>query len=547
MIGKWARLALLCLVCLAMPGSSVHVLAVTSSENGPAIASGVLSRLWQADFRDGWSNVVMLDDVLVLTHGEHVEGRDAATGRTLWAFSTSDIDGYTAPEDRLETVGDLIVAVAPHRDPRGDSLLVFNGRTGAILWDLATGIYGTEMPPPYFSFLGVGRSRAVIHIPDLRVLRGLDIVDGQRRWDSPLPSGCHSQSGDADEWVTAILMTCGGRAHLRVLETSTGMVLWERKAFPLSNPLVTVAGGAVSLASDHAFVVYDIDGRRLYEHIAERTCECWLAATRTGLLILRSEPDLDDFVAEAVDRRNGRVIPMDGERDTFLNAWVIDGRIYGLRRLGDMLQGVVIVAIDPATGGQRPIAALPRYAAVADMNRHTLLIDPGIDADRTSLAAYTITAPRAVGPGTASQAGVVPGNWPDACALVPPAALKAEFPRARYTAVPRPAPPELNVRTPVGCDLIPQDAKYPILTLSVLWMGATADEAENIFRTVMRDFRVSVEEAVTLRSGARLYVDEVDATLIQAGRTVVRLDGTRSRDIAERLAHQVTHTLRATT
>jgi len=544
MIGRWTRIALVCLVCFAVPGSSVHVLAVTPTGKGPVIASGILSRRWQADFPDGWSNVRLLEDVVVVTHGERLEGRDLTTGNTLWAFSMSDIHGYTAPEGRLEVTGDLVVAVAPRGELQGDSILVFKGRTGTVLWDLGTGLRRTDMPAPYFNFLGIGRSRAVIYLPGLRVLRGLDIIDGQQRWDSPLPSGCRSLSGDADESVAAVLLGCAGRTRLRALDPSTGRVLWDREVFPLNDPLITVSGGAVGLLSDHAFTVYDIDGRRLYEHIAGLRCGCMLAAIDTGLVILREEPYTSDFVVEAVDRRSGRVVRVDGGQRAFKSAWVVDGRIYGMRQLGDLLQGVAIVAIDPATGGQRPIVALPGYMSVVGINRHTLLVDPGIGSDEAPLTAYTIVAPRGADPGAVSRGGVAADDWPNACALLPPTALRAEFPEANYTAVPRPAPPELNLRAPVGCDLVPRDTRHPILTLSVLWVSGSADEAENIFKTTMTSLTRGLRNATTLRSGVRLYVDEMDATLIRVDRIVVRLDGTRDQGVAERLAHQVARTLR---
>ncbi|GGM62338.1 hypothetical protein GCM10010106_05460 [Thermopolyspora flexuosa] len=548
MIGKWTRLVLSCLVFLAIPGAAAGSHVIIPAEKGPPVSSGVLTRLWREDFPDVWSDALLLDDVLVVAHGSRVEGRDPATGRTLWAFGTPGVAAPSAPKRRLKAAGDLVVGVATHWEPESDSLVVFNGRTGVILWDLATGGRGPDAPVPPYRFLGAGNGRVVLHLPGLRLLRGLDVTDGRRRWESPLPPGCQGRSADADERVVAVLLACGDQARLRVLEPATGRVMWEREVFPLGEPSVTVRGGTVGLAGNHVLTVYDGEGRRLYEGLLDWNCDCALTVSDTALLVLRNDPETAATVADAVDRRTGRVVRLAGGWNTFRNGWVVGERIYATRRLGDLLHGNLLVEVDPESGGQRPVVALPDHLFMVAMNRHILLVEPRITnpEHNRSLAAYRVTPGGTAGPGTALPAGVAPGDWPEACALIPPAALRTEVPGARYTAVPRPAPRELGVRAPAGCDLIPQDTRHPILSVSVLWVAGTEDEAEDVFRTAMANLRVEDDKAVTLRSGVRLYTDrDVDTAIVRVERIVLRVDGTLGRGLVERLARQAARTLRA--
>ncbi|MFF4623052.1 outer membrane protein assembly factor BamB family protein [Nonomuraea jabiensis] len=550
---SWVWHALLCLACLAILAPPAPRFPV--ERWGPAVPAGVRSLLWQAHFRDGWPGVLFLEDVLVLTHGEQVEARNAVTGQTLWSFSTSGVGGYTPPEESLEATGDYVVAVAPRADedddetPRGDSLLAFNGRTGTILWNLTSGFYGSDLPDSYFTYIGAGGERVLIRIPSVGVVRALDAVDGQPRWESTVSPGCHVESGDADESVAAFLMNCAGHFRLRVLGVSTGRFLWEREVFPLGAPLITVADRAIGVESDNAFTVYDADGRRLYEHIAGETCVCSWAATAEGLMIVRQDDVSKSMVADAVDRRSRRVTPIRGEAGEFETVEAVDGRIYGKRRLGAALQGSVIVMVDPVTAKQTPVATVPSYENVIGISRYALLVAPDADDDdRTSLLAYRTVPPPATDPGLTARGGVERRSWPDACSLVPPSALAAEFAKARYRPLPRPGPPELGLNTPTGCDLVPGDATHPVLTLSVLWVSATTAEAETILKATVAQFGESDFSRISSpEPWMRLYVDRAmtDAVVMRVGGTLVRMDGAGDRDVAVRLARAMAGGLRA--
>ncbi|MFI7125761.1 PQQ-binding-like beta-propeller repeat protein [Nonomuraea sp. NPDC050153] len=548
---SWVWHALLCLACLAILAPAPPApprFPVT--RQGPAITAGIRSLLWQAHFRGDWPGVLFLGDVLVLTHGEQVEGRNAVTGQRLWSFGTSDAGGYTPPEESLEATGDYVVAAARRadEDPRGNSLLAFNGRTGAILWNLASGSYGSGMPDPFFSYLGVGGGRVLIEIPSIGVVRALDAVNGQQRWESAASPGCHVESGDADESVAAFLMNCGGHARLRVLEVSTGRHLWEQEVFPSGIPLITVSGRAIGVESGNAFTVYDADGRRLYEHMAEETCPCWFAAAAEGLLVVRQDDVSKSRVADAVDRRSRRVTPIHGEAGEFDTVELVDGRIYGIRRLAATLEGSVIVAVDPATGKQTPVATIPVYEDVIGISRYALLTAPGSDEDAKPLLAYRTVPPPVTDPGLTARGGVERRSWPDTCSLVPPAALAAEFPKVRYRSLPRPGPPELGLSTPTGCDLVPADAEHPVLTLSVLWVGATAGEAETILEAIAAKYGEGDSSRISSpEPWMRLFVesDLADAVIIRVGGTLVRMDGAGDREVAVRLARAAADGLRA--
>ncbi|MFI9845289.1 PQQ-binding-like beta-propeller repeat protein [Nonomuraea sp. NPDC051941] len=548
---SWVWHALLCLLCLAILAPPAPRFPV--EPRGPAIPSGVRSLLWQADFVGYWPGALFLDDVLVLTHDDQVEGRNAATGQILWSFSKSD-SGVPMPTDKtLEATGDYVVSVATRDDedgevvPSGDSLLAFNGRTGAILWNLTSGFYGSDLPDPYFTYLGTGGQRVLIHIPSVDVVRALDAVDGQPRWESAVSPGCHLASGSADESVAAFLMNCAGHSRLRALEVSTGRLLWEREVFPSGTPLISVFGRAIGVESDNAFTVYDADGRLLYEHLAGETCSCSWVATAEGLLVVRQDDVSKSVVADAVDRRSRRVTPIHGEAGEFETVAAVDGRIYGTRRLA-ALQRSVIVAVDPVTGKQTPVATNPIYEEVIGISRYALLVAPETDKDMKPVLAYKTVPPPVTDPGLTARGGVERRRWPDACSLVPASALAAEFPKARYRPLPRPGPPELGLNTPTGCDLVPDDAKHPVLTLSVLWVSATAGEAETTLEAIVVRFGEDDFSGISSpEPGVRLYVNSsmTDAAVVRVGGALVRMDGAGDRDVTMRLARAVAGSLRA--
>ncbi|MBE1587926.1 PQQ-binding-like beta-propeller repeat protein [Nonomuraea angiospora] len=549
---SWVWHALLCLAFLAILAPPAPRFPV--ERPGPAIPAGTRSLLWQAHFRGDWPGALFLDDVLVLTHGERVEGRNAVTGQILWSFSASDIGVHLPPDESLEATGDYVVAVAQRDDEDsevvspGAGLLAFNGRTGTVLWNLTSGFYGSEMPDPYFTYLGSGGERVLIEIPSAGVVRALDAVDGQPRWESTISPGCHVESGNADESVAAYLMNCAGHFRLRVLGVSTGRFLWEREVFPSGTPVIGISGRAIGVESDNAFTVYDTDGRRLYEHTAGETCVCLWAATAEGLVVVRQDDVSKSMVADAVDRRSRRVTPIRGEAGEFETVEAVDGRIYGRRRLGATLQGSAIVTVDPATAKQTPVVTFPIYEDVIGISRYALLLAPDSNEDTKSLLAYRTVAPPMTDPGRTARGGVETRAWPDTCSLIPPSALAAEFPKARYRPLPLPGPPGLGLSTPIGCDLVPGDAKHPVLTISVLWVGATAGEAETILQTIAAEWdekdpsRISSPEP-----WMRLYVSTymTDETVVRVGGALVRMDGAGNRDVAVRLARALAGSLRA--
>ncbi|MEU4511438.1 PQQ-binding-like beta-propeller repeat protein [Nonomuraea wenchangensis] len=548
------RHALLCLVCLALlapapltPGPAPGQAA------GAGLPAGVRSELWRVRFRDDWSSTVLVDDVLVVSHDDRFEGRDAATGHVSWTLDASKIDGYTPPEDRLEAVGDQVVAVAPHEtpdeseDPRGDDLLVFDGRTGTVLWNLTSGFYGFDLPRPYLTYLGAGKGRVLIHLPTLGLVRALDIVTGRRLWETAMPSGCAGGPGDADERVVALLVTCGRRTRLDALDPGSGRLMWSRQVLPLGTPLVRVSGGTVGLESDASFTVYDTGGRLLYEHVAERPCGCELVATATAVLIAWSANFTDFYspVWEAVDRADGSVTRLSGQAGDLEQVTLVNGRPYGVRRLGRDLLGSVVVTIDPANGRQTPVTGFPVFQDVIDINEHLVIVDDTSAEDDALLVAYrTVPAP-AGDPGAGARDGVGRERWPDACALLLPAALKAGLRGARYRSVAHPAPPGLGLTTPTGCDLLPLDGEQPVLALGVLWVGRTPAEAETVLRAGAS--LLNMKRTIVPGTDEHVYVahQTADLVLLRAGDTVIRLDGAGDRTAALRLAAGVASTIKA--
>lgn len=521
---------------------------IPQSAAGPEITSGLPSVLWQADF--GRPGTLFLHDTLILTHGKQIEARNAISGRRLWAFSTSDLQNYQ-PRRQLEVSGDHVVAVGrstegDEKDPSGSSLLVFNGRTGAVLWNLASGAYGSGMPKPYFTYLGIGMQRVFIHVPAMGLVRALDTASGRRRWDAAVPSGCITGSGDADEWVVALLLTCGDRLRLLALEPSSGRLLWDKAVFLPSDDDggVMVSSGAISLHNSDSITIYDVDGQVIYEHVAERTCarSCMFASTASGLLVVRWEGLIGYHaqVADMVDRRRRQVTHTDKAGD-FEQIQEVDGRIYGTRRLGGDLHASILVEIDPVAEKQRPLVKVPLKEHLANISRYALLSinDDGL------LTAFKTIAPRSGDPGMAVRGDVDRAKWPDVCTLIPQSALKAEFRATRYRPVGRPAPPELALETPISCDLVPDDASYPVVTISIIWVSDTSEEAKTVLASAFSGLQVEVADR---RSDVEIYVSRYldDALIMRVGSLVLRMDNAGNRSTSVRLATRAAHVLGAT-
>lgn len=326
-------------------------------EGTQPLATGTRTLRWQTAISKGWFHTLYARKTLIVAEKMLITGRDPRTGSKRWTLDASGVDGYNPPVDRLVASGEHVVAITPSKQEsheesttRGDTMSVIDVRTGALLWSLASGAYGAEQ---HFNFLGVGSGHAVIYMSVLGILRGLDIRDGRRRWDSPLPTGCRGMSGHADAWVVGLLVSCGGRMSLRALDPRTGDLLWERDVYPEGQSIVYVTGGVVGLGSDGVITVHDYSGRLLYEQASSIMDD--LAATAEGIVISRYDQGTQELTADTVDRLTGRVTHIRDLSDLH----VLEGRVYAAKRMEDELQGYELVIIDPVIGDQTSVTTFP--------------------------------------------------------------------------------------------------------------------------------------------------------------------------------------------
>lgn len=509
------------------------------------------SELWRQPL-DGRHETLLLDDMVVLAQGMDIGARDAFTGRTLWTFDVSSLADYEPSEQPsgngidLARTGDVVVAGAYGRRTDGTrphvSLLGLDSRTGALLWSLASGIH-----LPYFSHLATGGGQVLIHIPALGVVRALDATRGTRRWDARLPPGCRLEDdGAADNRVLALLMACGDRSRLHILAVSTGRLLWERMVSPLGPAGVEVQHGVIGVESANALSVYDIDGRQLYDRVAEGICDCGFAVTADDVLISRVDDAVFWRVSEMIDRRSGRVRQVSGGPDESFQVLAAGERLYLKREFIHGLRGTLIETVDPVTGIVTPVVALPYTSVVIGVNQRLILADE-YELEGSGLTAYRIAAPPLAEPGIVARGGVDRSRWPDACALIPRQTLRSEFPDTRYTLIPRPAPPELALSTPVGCDLVPTASRGDASTISVsvLWVGLTSEEAGGLIAIETSGCFGRRVRSPAPADDMSTCPDLVDAVLIRVGNAVVRMDGAGDSDRAVRLARSAARTLRS--
>ncbi|MEV0830165.1 PQQ-binding-like beta-propeller repeat protein [Nonomuraea rubra] len=509
------RVLLVGLVCLILVAPEPLRPPDLPKPGGFSLAAGERTLLWQMETTKGWFNTVYAGDTLIVAEEGRFAGRDAHTGTERWNLDVSAVKGYHGPVDRWMVSGDHVVAVTPNahdeKMARGDTLLSFSASTGKLKWSLASDRPGTTR---YFNWLGGG----VIHLPGPGELWKLDAEDGQRRWVRPVPFGCQGVSGQADAWVVGLLVECDGRTWLRAQDARNGDLLWEHEVFPDGQPLVHVTGAVVSVQSPGSITVHDLDGRLLYEHEGQGTCECELAATASGILVTRYDTAAIDVVSEAVDRQTGRLTRME-----FLsNLHVLDERIYAAREMQGDLHGREVVIVDPTTGALTPVTTYPRYATLTGISRHGLLMQPR-ESELPILATYATTPPATVEPTL------------DICSLLPEKVFAAQFPKGGHRRLAR----------PTACDWIGS----PQLAVSLLWAGRTDVETEvalyDILFTTFLQYQP--EKALTTpMPGVRLFVTEADVAVVMTNRKIIRLAGAGSLRVTRLLALEIAKRLQGT-
>ena len=161
-----------------------------------------------------------------------------------------------------------------------------------------------------------------------------------------------------------------------------------------------------------------------------------------------------------------------------------------------------------------------------------------------------ITAYRPQGPPAplTEPGGVVAADWPDACALVIAADLRAIA--AGYVAVPRDlAVGGLTWPWPVSCSYATPGKADPVITLTVSWVAASAAQASELLDSALNGASNDGDQVFGVGGGFLVVGEgpagETDTAMIASGRAIVELNVPGDPAAARRLIPVVATRLRA--
>lgn len=446
-----------------------------------------------------WGLAVTAGVVVVETHGDlgvRLVGLDAATGRRLW----------TSPDEwRLTHHGDD------------------GSRTMGESADAAAGIVAVE--------------------PEGEPQRlGIDARTGEKRWTTRLHrwsgDGCapvggseHARQDRDGEVLLAVLCD----ATVLALDAATGDALWSRPLSPTGTEPVT-SGGVVVLETggsramnweDGLPTMLGRDGRRLFRLEPGTSCLPCRPLSAAGRVVLPYDDEHGRSRIAVVDPRDGRVwsgLAAPGGDP----AYVSDGtRIYALRPTlvgtGQLLPAGLAVfdvranewhlaplpySMLPARAGQ-PAPPPPALVGAAGGRLFAVATPPRDVPDaRLELTSYASTGTR-----EPTELGGVPAHdWPDACALLRNVQFEDWESRAR-----EPEPP-LRID---GSTVARPGCTRGEAEVRVLWVAATAQEADALLDGVASDAGSDEESTAGLPDGARI---------VRVGRTIVLVRDYETRE-----------------
>lgn len=542
-----AWLAGVCAAILIMVPSGV---SATQTPSLPRVHPGLLLPVWKMSTDAYLSVIRVVGRVLVTFNGISLEGRDAATGRLIWRQTLTLFDD--ARELDFVVNGDLVTLsywrVRDDGDTRNQNVVTFNARTGALLWEFASSL--TKDPPEDgFSLLGAGSGRIVIATGlGGEAVSALDARDGSVVWRVPVPRNCSFDSGGADGALAAVVLRCSRAVRLRVLSLSAGRVLWDTAVRGLKDTRTEVIGDVVSVVGTDRGLMFDSRGHVLADYPTNNPYDTWVeVGSRIVALVHPDETSYYNRV-ELIDSVTGARRSWLAEEPPRLMA--VDGEIYLEAGVPGFPLARVLSRV--GTGAETvPIGALPgRWtwggSSLLVAGAGMLFVDGSpADSESTVVVAYRPDPlPSSAERGLVVRGGVPAARWPDACALVTPARLAALVPGGRYTARPQHAAPELGLDRPIGCDLESANGSDPPVTLSVLWVCATAEDAAFRMGFVRR---TGLDHPAALRGiGDEAFTRQAteDLVVVRVGEMIIRLDAPGDPALARRLAAEVADAIR---
>ncbi|WP_326828434.1 PQQ-like beta-propeller repeat protein [Streptosporangium sp. NBC_01810] len=472
--------------------------------------------------------------------GIHISGKDgtvtakiSSSDRTLWkSTQTSGLLDQTnllttESESRAELPEDLedeerkaavstgryvaaeteIESGNPNHPDTQRRITVIDALTGLPTWSILSGYPGGGRARPFFYLMGAAPGKIIIDVPALRTIRALDPLDGTILWETDLPGDCVSAAlpsadpqADEDDPIQvysladrnlAVAMTrCEDRrTSLIGIDPATGRVRWERRFPPSGLPELSLEEGVSILSHPNSVTIIDKGGLILADDLVYRS-PSWVIAAG-AVIISDGDWSGNGSGVRSISRSSGQITW--SRPDLLGEVGTAAGKIH-------VESENALIVLDPADG-------------------HTLVT---LSAPLTE---KDIEAALAAPPGWGVRGGVPAADWPDACALLPPAELTSRPGTGGYVTTPIAAPPELGLTTPLACELTPE-RKGTLVTVSVVRVYTSVKEATEAMETLSGE-----KAAPDVAEHASYFDDERDAVTIRHGRVIVTVEAFGDRTL----------------
>lgn len=528
--------------------------------------AGPVTASWQLSTPVGDSDLPAYDRVaysivdgeLIVVSGHGLDVRDARTGRERWHYERAEwsVLGWAR-------TGPDIAVYLERTGHRGNRLMVgLDAVSGTLLWrqrgDIPAATDRTTLRWP--------AAGGVMFVTEdgRHVLYGRSARTGRRVWSKRLAHGCLLPeampfASGGSESIAAFSVDCGDRDRVLVVDPHTGHTLFTVFTRNTAHSAVAVGGDVTAVFDGSALRAFDRMGRRFLVRTGEDVCRdmCPIAVADDHLLVAYGTPSRPgDGVAarrlESVDIGSGAT---SWRRDAsgYSALTVAGGLVYGLRpRVAAPLLPAGVDVVDPVTGAGTTVPV-------------PMVLRPGLDGVRPWLAAggglLYVAVPEArprpfgaarlvalrggiEGDGPPGLAGVLAGDWPDACSLLSsqelpgyvgePTTATVDGLRLKAACVYRPRRPHGSGREGAGWD-----ADAPAVT--VQWVAADSGAATALFAAA-RDTQNAVRDPVRAGDAAYALGATEGTVVMRCGRTIVSVSSGRP-GIATFLAAQIARRL----
>ncbi|MBE1587928.1 PQQ-binding-like beta-propeller repeat protein [Nonomuraea angiospora] len=435
---------------------------VPASAPAGALPRARLVSLWHADVpipREGYEHALTSRDFLLRT-GRGVLAFGTDDGRPRWRYqlTTASATGWDLASGVV-----LIDYYRPARQASGrHELIALSSTTGRQLWRRQ----GTSLPPGWRRSSAPRDRSPVFAVGAAGAVKGIATGTGREVWSFRVPAGCDVSGSAARAADVVLFLACGRSPRVLLLDAATGTTL---RSIPLpagTSPDFQVADGVIAFFGDRAMTLFDDRGRAVLHH-----GECWprCAVARGPGLVLTTYHSGEDDVLAATSWPDGA--PLWQVKPAPEYAKLVEGGIGARAGLGGF---PVVDSIEPGTGAATSYS-LPLPAEVLASAGQRLYVGSVMHAAGQT-ARVRVTALRRVPPGTGPSllAGVNPGRWPDACALLPAGTFSPGQPQTAlygYT-LPR----------PVSCSYTEPGAGS--FSLRVIWIADDEDEAADMVQAL---------------------------------------------------------------